>query len=212
MEITWLGHSCFRIKGRELTVITDPYDKSLGYPSSQVSGNVVTSSHPHPGHSYVAGVSGRPKLISGPGEYEVAEAFITGISTFHDAEQGQVRGKNTVYLIEMEEMVLCHLGDLGHVPTPEQVERMSGVEVLLVPVGGASTIDAAAAAKTVRLLEPKVVIPMHFKTEMLTRELEPVTRFLKEMGLTDIEPRPKFSAKKSSLPSDTQVILLDCRR
>ena len=114
MEITWLGHSCFRIKGKEAILITDPYDGSIGYSLGKPKANIVTSSHNHPGHSFVAGIGGEPRVVRGPGEYEIANVFITGISTFHDAEKGNKWGKNTVYLIEMDEITVCHLGDLGH--------------------------------------------------------------------------------------------------
>ncbi|GAG09229.1 unnamed protein product, partial [marine sediment metagenome] len=148
MEITWLGHSCFRIRGKEATLLTDPYDGSIGYSLGKPKANIVTSSHSHPGHGFTSGVGGAPRIVHGPGEYEVSGVFITGIGTFHDAEKGRERGGNTIYLIEMEDMTLCHLGDLGHPLSSEQVEETSGVEVLLVPVGGLSTIDASQAAET----------------------------------------------------------------
>ena len=212
MEISWLGHSCFRIKGKEAVILTDPYDSTIGYALGKPKADIVTVSHNHPGHSCVAGVSGARKAINGPGEYEIADVLITGIRTFHDREGGEKRGRNTVYLIEIDEVSICHLGDLGHVPTPEQVEEMSGVGVLLVPVGGLSTIDAAEAAETVRLLDPKLVIPMHFKTEVVKIELKPVGDFLKEMGLKEVVAQPKVTVSRSSLPQDTQVVVLDYRR
>lgn len=133
MEITWLGHSCFRIKGKEATVITDPCHPSLGYSLGRLQADIVTVSHFHPGHCYVESISGSFKEIKGAGEYEVKGVFITGIGTFHDTEQGKKRGKNTVYLVEMDGITLCHLGDLGHLPPPELIEEMSGVEVLMLP-------------------------------------------------------------------------------
>ncbi len=211
MEITWLGHSCFRLKGKEAILITDPYDVSIGYSLGKPKANIVTSSHPHPGHSFVAGVGGEPRVVRGPGEYEIASVFIQGISTFHDNERGRRLGKNTVYLIEMDEVTICHLGDLGHVLSSEQVEEMNGVEVLLVPVGGLSTIDAAAAAEMVRLLQPRIVIPMHFKTDVVSFELEPVENFLKEIGLKQASPQPRLVVTKTSLPEEMQVVVLDYR-
>ena len=211
MEIVWLGHSCFRIKGKETNLITDPFPKNLGYSPVRVAADVVTVSHSHPGHSYVEGVSGEPKVIRRPGEYEIGNVLINGFITFHDDEQGNKLGKNIVYLMEIDQVMVCHLGDLGHILTPDQVGELSGVEVLLVPVGGKSTLDGAAAAKTVRLLEPRLVIPMHFKTPATTRDLEPVDRFLKEMGLKDPEPQAKLAVTKSNLPANTQVVLLEHR-
>ena len=213
MEISWLGHSCFKLKGRKATVITDPYSPDLGYSLGKPIANIVTVSHQHPGHSYTEGVGNNPRAITGPGEYEISDSLIIGIATFHDEDRGKIRGKNTVYLIEMDEISICHLGDLGHVLTNKQVEELGNVDVLLVPVGGVSTINAAPATEIVRQLEPKVVIPMHYKTGALkgeyARELEPVTRFLKEIGVHDATPQAKLSFTKSNLPQISQVFLLE---
>ena len=209
MDISWLGHSCFRIKGSHATVITDPYSPSLGYSLGKPTARIVTVSHQHSGHSYVQGISGEPRLVIRPGEYEISDVLIIGIATFHDADRGRQRGENTIYLMEVDEILVCHLGDLGHVLTAEQVEEIGNVDVLLLPVGGVSTINAPMAAEVVRQLEPKVVVPMHYKTSALSRELEPVERFLKEIGAEQVEPQPKLSLTKSSLPASTQVFLLD---
>jgi len=209
MEITWLGHSCFRIKGSHATVITDPYPPTLGYSLGKPAAHIVTVSHQHENHAYVQGVGGEPRLITGPGEYEIKDVLIIGVATFHDAEKGVERGKNTVYLIEIDEVSVCHLGDLGHVLTAEQVEEIDNVDVLLLPVGGMTTINAPVAAEVVRQLEPKVVIPMHYKTEAMSWELEPVDKFLKEVGVKQPESQPKLSLTRASLPVSTQVLLLD---
>lgn len=210
IEISWLGHSCFRLKGRDATLVTDPYDDSIGYALGGPAANIVTSSHAHPGHSFAAGVEGGPKVVRGPGEYEICGVIIRGIGTFHDAEGGAARGRNTVYVIEMDEVTVCHLGDLGHALSPAQVEEVSGAEVLLVPVGGVSTIDAATAAETVRVLQPRIVVPMHFATPALRFKLDSADGFLKEMGIkTDLPPQPRLSVTKTGLPEETQVVLLD---
>ena len=209
MEINWLGHSCFRIKGTKVTIITDPYSPDLGYSLGKPAARIVTVSHQHPGHSYSQGIDGEPKLVTGPGEYEISGVLIIGMATFHDGEKGGKMGKNTVYLMDVDEVSVCHLGDLGHVLTTEQVEELEDVDVLLLPVGGLSTINAAMAAEVVRQLEPKVVVPMHYKTAALKRELEPVEEFLKEMGVKEVESQPKLSVTKANLPLTTQVFLLD---
>jgi len=203
-----LGHSCFRIKGSQAVVITDPFPPDLGYSLGKPTANIVTVSHQHPSHSYVRGIGGEPKIVQGPGEYEISGVLIIGIAAFHDAEGGQKRGKNTVYLMEVDGISVCHLGDLGQVLTSEQVEEIGDVDVLLLPVGGVSTIDAAMAAEVIRQLEPKAVVPMHYKTPLISRELDPVEKFLKEMGMEQIDPRPKLPLTKSSLPASTQVFLL----
>jgi len=212
MEITWLGHSCFRIKGAHATLITDPYSPGLGYSLGKPTARIVTVSHNHPGHCFVDGVGGQPKVVSQPGEYEISDVLIIGIATFHDGEGGRKRGKNIVYLMEIDELAVCHLGDLGHVLTNEQIEDIGNVDVLLLPVGGMSTINAPMAAEVVRQLEPKAVIPMHYKTPALNRELEPVDRFLKEIGAKQVTSQPKISVTKSNLPASSQVFLLDYLR
>ncbi len=204
-----MGHSCFRIRGSHAAVITDPYPPDLGYSLGKPTAHIVTVSHQHPGHSYVQGIGGKPRLITAPGEYEISGVLIIGIATFHDNEKGEKRGKNTAYLIEVDEISVCHLGDLGHILTTEQAEELDNVDVLLLPVGGVSTINATAAAELVRQLEPKVVVPMHYKTNCLNRELEPVDRFLKEMGVNEVNSQPKLSLTKAGLPISTQVFLLD---
>ena len=209
MDISWLGHSCFRVRGSHATVITDPYPPSLGYSLGKPTARIVTVSHQHEGHSYVQGIGDGPRLVTGPGEYEISGVLIIGIATFHDREKGRQRGRNTVYVMEVDEISVCHLGDLGHVVTAEQVEEIDNVDVLLLPVGGVSTIDAPMAAELVRQLEPKVVIPMHYKTQALSWKLEPVERFLKEIGVKEVSPQPKLSVTRSSLPASTQVFLLD---
>jgi L-ascorbate metabolism protein UlaG (beta-lactamase superfamily) len=208
MEISWLGHSCFRLKGKQATVITDPYSPNLGYSLGKPSADIVTVSHQHPGHNFTEGVSGNPKIVAGPGEYEISNVLIIGIATFHDKERGSQKGKNTVYLIEMDEISVCHLGALGHVLTDGQVEELGNVDVLLVPVGGESTINASMAAGVVRQLEPKVVVPKHYWTPQ-DQGLEPVDGFLREMGTSGATPQAKLSLTKSSLPQSTQVFLLE---
>ena len=211
MEITWLGHSCFKLRGRGASVITDPPSKKTGYTIGRPTANVVTISHDHEGHSNVKAVAGDPRVIQGPGEFEVAGVLIKGTRTYHDLEQGRQLGNNTAYVLEIDGIRICHLGDLGHVPTAEQVEELSGVDVLLAPVGGGSTIDAKAAAETVSLLGPKLVIPMHYGTPASKDKLEPIDTFLKEIGSPEAiaEKQPKLSITKSTLPQETKIQVLD---
>ncbi len=209
VEINWLGHSCFRIKGSHGLIITDPYPPDLGYSLGKLTASIVTVSHQHPSHSYVQDIGGEPRVVEGPGEYEISGVLILGIATFHDAVGGKNKGKNTIYLMEVDGMSICHLGDLGHVLNAEQVEEIDDVDVLLLPVGGVSTLNAAMAAEVIRRLEPKVVVPMHYKTPAISRELGTVDEFLKEMGVEQIDSKPKLSLTKSNLPASTQVFLLD---
>ncbi len=210
MEITWLGYSCFRLKGKNSTVITDPYPPDLGYSMDKASADIITISHNHPNHSYVQAVSGTPRHIFRPGEYEIGGVLIIGISSYHDDENGAALGKNNVYVIEVDDVTVCHLGDLGHPLSAGQIEELGNIDVLLVPVGGTDTIGASQAAALVRSIEPKIVIPMHYKTLTLNKELETADKFLKEMGLNEVVPQPKIQVAKSTLPLTTQVVVLSC--
>ena len=164
MEIIWLGHSFFRIRARGATVITDPCPPSTGYTTGKPTADIVTLSHAHDDHTFLKTVAGKPTVIDGAGEYEISGAFVTAIPTYHDEEKGGERGQNLVFLIEMEGVKICHLGDLGHTPTADQAEDMTGADVLMIPVGGGSTIDGAKAAEIVPMLDARIVIPMHYKT------------------------------------------------
>ena len=210
MEIVWLGHSCFRIRGREATVVTDPCPPASGYSIGKPTADIVTISHPHDDHSYVKAV-GKATALVNPGEYEIHGAFITGVRTFHDDEKGAERGPNIAFIIEMEGIKVCHLGDIGHAPTAEQSEDMVGCDILMIPVGGNTTIDGNKAAEIVSILDAKLVIPMHYQTEAHKNGLEPPDRFLKEMQATSVEPAPKLSINRTGIPSETQVVLLDYR-
>lgn len=207
MEITWLGHSCFRIKGKEVTLITDPFDDTIGYPAPKLAANIVTQSHNHPGHSNSSAVEDNPKILSRSGEYEIGGIFLTGIDTYHDSEQGNIRGKNTIYLFEMDDLRLCHLGDIGDVLSPRQIEDLGSIEVLFIPVGGVSTIDSKMAAEIVRFISPRIIIPMHYGNEVVSW-LEPLDKFLKEMGFKEVITQPKAYITRSNLPSETQVVAL----
>ena len=209
MEIMWFGYSCFRLKGKNTSVITDPFPASLGYKFENQPAGIITVSHNHSNHNNIGAVSGG-RVISGPGEYEIGGVLVIGISTFHDEEKGSLRGKNNVYAIEVDDVNICHLGDLGHPLTAKQLEDLGTIDVLLVPVGGGTTISAAQAAALVRSIEPKIVIPMHYKTPALDKELDGVEKFLKEMGLTEAVPQPKLVVTRSNLPLTTQVMVLAC--
>jgi L-ascorbate metabolism protein UlaG (beta-lactamase superfamily) len=208
VDITWLGLSCFRIRGSQAIIITDPFPPGLGYALGKQTADIVTVSHQHPSHSYDQGISGEHRLVKGPGEYEISGVLILGVTTYHDSVKGQSRGKNTIYLMEIDGVNVLHLGDLGHALNDQQAEEIGNVDVLLLPVGGVNTINAAMAAEVIRKLEPKVVVPMHYRTEKGSSDLEPVENFLKEMGKTLVEPRPKLTLSRNSLPLTTEVVVL----
>jgi L-ascorbate metabolism protein UlaG (beta-lactamase superfamily) len=212
MEIDWFGHACFRLRGKEGTVITDPYSKEIGLSFARPRGDIVTISHNHPGHNFEKGVKGEPKLIHRPGEYEIKNIFITGIATAHDKKGGKERGANIAYLFDMDGLTIAHLGDLGHIPTQAQVEAFGNVNILLIPVGGVSTIGAGEAAEIVAMLEPQIVIPMHFAHPDLAFKLDAPTRFFKEMGIKPPAEIPSLKVTRDSLPEETQVVLLEAKQ
>lgn len=217
MEIQFFGHSCFRIKGKSIILITDPFDPATtGLKFPKTFADIITVSHPHPDHNFVAGVKGtkrrpQPFVVSAPGEYEIGGVGILGIPSFHDTQKGKERGKNTIFLINMEEIRLVHLGDLGEELSEEQVEKIGEIDILFIPVGGKYTIDSKKALGVVNALEPKVVIPMHYKLPHLSFDLAPVEDFLKLLGAEGINPLPKFIISKEKLPEERQVVVLDAR-
>ncbi|MDO8473621.1 MAG: MBL fold metallo-hydrolase [Dehalococcoidia bacterium] len=209
MDIYWLGHSCFRLKGKGSNIIIDPVSPEVGYTIGKLEADIVAVTHQHPGHNYVQGVGGPVKVVSGPGEYEIGGVFITGVPSFHDDKSGEIRGMNTIFNIEMDGITVAHLGDLGHVLTSKTAAEIGRVDVLLVPVGGVSTIDAIGAAEVVRRLSPKWVVPMHYKTPATKRDLDTVDKFLKEMGAKDLISQPRLSVTSTGSQTSLQVVLLD---
>jgi L-ascorbate metabolism protein UlaG (beta-lactamase superfamily) len=211
VDVTWLGHGCFRLRGRGAAVVTDPYPPSLGPKLPRLEADLVTVSHQHDNHSYTQGVVKDPFVVEGPGEYEVAGVTVLGLPTFHDSRQGELHGRNTVYVIELDDVRVCHLGDLGHALEADMLEALGKVDVLLVPVGGGNTLEAVGAAEVARQVEPRVVVPMHYALPAVKTELAPVERFLKEMGVTEPDPQPKLTVQASSGEGETRVVVLEPR-
>ena len=207
-EIKFLGHACFRLKGRDATILTDPVPRSLGYKVERQKADIVTISHAHAGHTNLDLFSAPPKVVQGPGEYEMNDVFITGIRTWHDNERGTIHGNNTAYLIDLEEVRICHLGDLGHVLTNEQVEQLSGVDVLIIPVGGGTVLDPARAVEVISQVEPRITIPMQYRTDQGDSGREPLEAFLRAMGLSDVAARDKLVIRASDLPDVPEVVVL----
>jgi len=215
MEITYLGHSSFKIKTKTASVVTDPYDTTMvGLKYSGVEGDIVTISHDHNDHNAESKVAGVKKVVKGPGEYEIMGVSILGYPSFHDASGGADRGRNTIYVFEAEGLRLAHLGDLGHPLGDDLIEKMGSIDVLIVPVGGEYTIGPKEASEVVSKVDPYFVIPMHYQALGLNpatfSKLEPVEVFLKEVGMT-VENLPKFTIKKEDILEDqsTKVIVLE---
>lgn len=216
MEITYNGHASFKIRGNQGTVVTDPFDAYVGFPMPNVSADVVTVSHQHQDHNAYSQVKGtarreKPFIIERPGEYEVGGISVFGVKTFHDASQGAERGENIIYTIMIDDIRICHLGDLGHELTQETISEIGAVDIVLCPVGGVYTINPLQAVKTIQALEPSITIPMHFKTDdheqSVFGELSTLADFTKEYG-KEVQPEAKLRIEASKLPDETELVVL----
>lgn len=226
MEISYLGHSCFEIKDRRsqsglVTVVIDPFDpKMMGLPfKKQISADLVLVSHDHSDHNFTSAISGQPYVVSGPGEYEVKEVKIFGVSSFHDEKEGLERGRNTIYSFEIDGVRLCHLGDLGTSLTDTQLEQIGKVDILFIPVGGTYTIDPKKAVEVATALEPLIVIPMHYKVPGLPAQagmkafetLHGVEDFVREFGKTQ-KNETVLKITKDKLPLELEVVVLEIQK
>jgi L-ascorbate metabolism protein UlaG (beta-lactamase superfamily) len=219
MEIVWYGLSCFRLMERGMAaVVIDPFDDSVGYGALRLKADIVCVSHDSPGHNCIDAVKGEKRVITGPGEFEIGGVFITGVSTRHapDAsgkkKKAETKDSNTLYLMDFNGLTVAHLGDLDYVPTQQQIENLGAVDVALVPIGGGGGLNASQAAEVISLLEPSIVIPMHFRTPEINLKLDTLQKFLKEMGLSAPKTQELLKVTKADLPEETHVVVLDHKR
>jgi len=205
MKITWHGQSCFKIVTKNTTIITDPFSKDIGLKPPHFEADIVTVSHSHHDHNNVSALRGTPFVVDGPGEYELKGTVIQGINSFHDKKEGKERGVNAIFIIEAEDMKVCHLGDLGQKElTDEQMDKIGEVDILMIPVGGVYTINSEEAAFIINQIEPRIVIPMHYKVPGLNIKLESADAFLKEMGV-EKEVVDQLTIKKNDLPKEEEM-------
>ena len=213
MEINYFGHSCFRLSERSGTaIVTDPFDVSVGFSMPRLKADIVTISHDAPGHNHAAAIK-EARTLHGAGEYEIGGVFITGVHTAPAKSKGGTNGAggNTVFVFNYEDVTVCHLGDLSAILSQADIEALGTVDILLVPVGGGNGLNAGQAAELISLIEPSIVIPMHYKLAKTKLQLDPLAKFLKEMGLTKVEPQDTFKVTKSSLPEETAVVVLEAK-
>jgi L-ascorbate metabolism protein UlaG (beta-lactamase superfamily) len=209
MDITWYGHSCFRLSERGAgTIVMDPYDPSLGYGELNLKGDIVTISHDAPGHNATDAVKKATYFLDRPGEYEIGGIFITGVQTFNPNDPDP--RQNIVWLFQFADYTIAHLGDLDHVPTQSDVEAMGPIDVLLVPVGGGKALNSGQAGEVISLIEPSIVVPMHYQLASAEAnvDLQPLDNFLKEMGVSSAEEVDTLKVTSSSLAEETQVVIL----
>ena len=214
MEITWYGHSCFRLTERSYaTVVTDPFDsKSIGYSPLRLKSDIVTVSHAAPGHNNTDAVKGISHVIDGAGEFEIGGVFITGVQTDGGSSRKKAKddaGRNTIFVFDYDGITVAHLGDLKQTPTQSEIESLGTINVALVPVGGGGGLNAAKAAEVISMLEPNLVIPMHYFTPASKLPLDALNKFIKEMGLSQTETQPSLKVTRSSLPHETHVVVLE---
>jgi len=211
MKIKWLGHASFLITSDTGTrLITDPYvtGGNLKYDEIHESADIVTVSHQHHDHNNVAAVQSNPEVVKDTGIREVKGIKFKGISCYHDDVGGKMRGTNIIFCFEIDGIRLCHLGDLGHQLSDEQVAELGKVDILFIPAGGYFTIDAKGATEVSDRLKPKVVIPMHFRNDRYSGPLVGVDEFLrgkKDVNQLDVS---EVEFKAGQLPTSTQIVVL----
>ncbi len=215
MEITYFGLNSVRLRGREATVLIDPYEPKLGLAPVRLNVQIVILTHEDPTHFSMQGLGSDYRPVSGAGEFEIKGIAMRGIQTFHDAKQGGQRGKNFVYVVDIDDLRVCHLGHLGHALNEGQLDAIgSKIDVLFVPVGGGSHMNSAQATEIVNQIEPKMVVPISYKLPGLTllaQDLEPVDKFAKEMGATDLAAQPKLQLTVSPSLEETKLVILEAR-
>lgn len=208
MTINWFGQSCFRIEAKEGSILIDPFSKEIGLKPPKIKDDIVLVSHDHDDHNNVGELSPEAFLINTPGEYEKKGIAIRGIFSYHDKTEGKERGLNTIYVIKAEDMTICHLGDLGQEKLDEkQVEEIGDIDILLVPVGGNYTINYKEAIGIISQIEPKIIIPMHYKIKDLKIDLDGSEKFVKELGLTP-EKVDKYKIAKKLLPLEEMKLVM----
>lgn len=209
MTITWLGYSCFKIQGKDATVLIDPYSSDIGYKLGKQKVEICLISHEHFSHNNRDSIGEGALIFAEPGEYESKDVFVYGIDSYHDKKDGSEKGKNTIWRIEMEGISLVHLGDLGHSLTAEQKQKLSGVDILMVPVGGGESLNYKEASEICNELEPRIILPMHYQIQDQATKLEGIEKFAKEMAVPAKAELDKLKITEKDLPEEkTQTIIL----
>lgn len=208
MDIKFHGHACFSIKNKDITIVTSPYNDSIGLKLPKLTASVVIVGHNNEAHNNIKGVEGNPMVFNWPGEYETKGVHFKGIHSFHNAKDDTDQLENTIFKINIKGIRICHLGAQGTKLTPEQLEKVGDVDVLFVPVGKVGNLDSKKAKEVIEQIEPRIVIPMAYHTDGSNRELDPVETFLSVMGAEGLEPIDTFVVKRSELPDDNSKVVV----
>ena len=207
MDITWLGHSCFRLHDADMVVVTDPYPTSVGLRIDNRPASVVTVSNAHPNHNNAESIEGDPKVFSNPGEYEYNGVTVRGVMTpLADGQPQEER--NVAFSIEIGAINICHLGDISIPLTTRLIDELKPVDVVLVPTGGHCTIDMDQVYQTLQDLDAKIVIPMHYKTEGIKVDVDSIDNFVRRMGLDEIQAQPRLVVTSTNLGTDMRVVVM----
>jgi L-ascorbate metabolism protein UlaG (beta-lactamase superfamily) len=214
MDLTWLGHACVRLRGKEGVVLMDPCARSTGYTLGKQAADIVTASRRDPEHAFTEIVTSEHRLLDAPGEYEIQGILLTGVQTDHPKKDAARNGaeRTIAFVVQIDDLRVCHLGDLSHTPDQALIEELSDIDVLLTPVGGHGALDAAGAAEVISLLQPRIVVPMRYRTDSSSGDLDPLEPFFKQLGRPAPEPVARLSVTRSNLPDETQIAVLDYRK
>ncbi len=208
MTISWFGHACFRLESKNISLLIDPFSKDIGLKPPRIKDNIVLLTHNHYDHANILDAPPDAKIINGPGEYEIQNIYVRGVQSYHDNSKGAERGLNTIYVIQAEEIVVCHMGDFGQdKPEERQLEEIGDVDILMIPVGGKYTIDGKQAAEIVSQIEPKIIIPMHYKIPELKIDISGPDKFLKDIGIAP-EKVDKLKVTRKTLPQEETKLVM----
>ena len=212
MIITWQGHSCFKIQDKQgpdgVTLVTNPFNKEIGLKVPNFEADIVTISHDHEDHNNVKSLRGDAFVIDCPGEYDFKNVLVEGIDDFNNEKGGEDKNHNIIFRIEIDDISITHLGNLNHALSSEQLEKLNGTDVLLIPVGGKDTLDAKKAVEVISQIEPRIVIPMHYKVDGLKLDIDGVDKFIKELGI-EASYEEKLRINKKDLPQeDMELVIL----
>lgn len=217
MEIKWYGQSCFRVKDNDKIIVFDPFSNDIGLTLPKLIADIILVSHNHHDHNNVVAIisedNKKPFIVASPGEYEVSGVYIHGISSFHDKKEGEERGQNTIYVVNFNGIKICHLGDLGTPLSNGNLEALGEIDILFVPVGGKYTINIKEVMEVINQIDPKIIIPMHYKIPGLNIDIDGIENFAKQFKISSPEGQDFLKINKVDLPAkEREAIILKAKK